>query len=192
SAGPLPSPRTPAPMPLIEVVRTYLEMTDPAQLRPAREEDARVRMERVGHCPASFYRYLYAAVGERWQWRDRTEWSDARIRERLDDPRVSLGVLYVEGAPAGWAEHERHADGSVEIVYFGLLPEYAGRGLGKRFLTWAVERGWSDGASRVWLHTCTLDSPHALPNYLARGFRRTRTERYHTEPAAHGVPDAAG
>lgn len=168
-------------MPPTEVVRTYLEMSDPAQLRAARGDDPRVRMEHVGHCPASFYRYLYLAVGERWHWRDRAEWSDARIRERLDDPHVSLGVMYVEGAPAGWVELERHDDGAVEIAYFGLLPEYAGRGLGKRFLTWAVERAWSGGASRVWLHTCTLDSPHALPNYLARGFRQTGTERYEVE-----------
>jgi len=27
------------------------------------------------------------------------------------------------------------------------------------------------GASRVWLHTCTLDHPSALANYKARGFR---------------------
>jgi len=33
----------------------------------------------------------------------------------------------------------------------------------------------------VWLHTCTLDSPNALPNYRARGFRPYRTERYETE-----------
>ena len=35
------------------------------------------------------------------------------------------------------------------------------------------------GASRVWLHTCTLDSPRAIPNYKARGFRETgRVEKY--------------
>jgi hypothetical protein len=28
------------------------------------------------------------------------------------------------------------------------------------------------------LHTCTLDSPHALPNYKARGFSPYRTETY--------------
>jgi len=30
----------------------------------------------------------------------------------------------------------------------------------------------------VWLHTCTLDSPHALPNYKARGFDAVGSERY--------------
>ena len=29
---------------------------------------------------------------------------------------------------------------------------------------------------RVWLHTCTLDSPPALANYRARGFRVYRSE----------------
>jgi len=42
------------------------------------------------------------------------------------------------------------------------------------------------GATRVWLHTCTLDGPAALPNYLARGFVATRRETY-----AADVPLAA-
>ena len=37
------------------------------------------------------------------------------------------------------------------------------------------------GAERVWLHTCTLDSPRALPNYKARGFREFKRETYQTE-----------
>jgi hypothetical protein len=32
-------------------------------------------------------------------------------------------------------------------------------------------------STKVWLHTCTLDSERALPNYKARGFREFRTER---------------
>ena len=51
-----------------------------------------------------------------------------------------------------------------------------GRGIGKAMLTRAAEEAWALGASRVWLHTCTLDSPRALPNYQARGFEETRTE----------------
>lgn len=29
---------------------------------------------------------------------------------------------------------------------------------------------------RVWVHTCTLDGPHALANYRARGLTVYRTE----------------
>jgi hypothetical protein len=45
-------------------------------------------------------------------------------------------------------------------------------------LTRAADEAWALGANRVWLHTCTLDSPHALPNYKARGFEEFRRERY--------------
>ena len=40
------------------------------------------------------------------------------------------------------------------------------------------DEAWALGASRVWLHTCTLDSPNALPNYKARGFDEYRREHF--------------
>lgn len=83
----------------------------------------------------------------------------------------------VDGESAGYFELQRQDDGSVEIVYFGLVPKFIGRGLGGPLLTRAVEEAWTMGAKRVWLHTCTLDSPRALPGYKARGFREFRTER---------------
>ena len=66
----------------------------------------------------------------------------------------------------------------MEIAYFGLRPEFFGRGIGKAMLTRAAEEAWALGAKRVWLHTCTLDSTHALPNYLARGFTQFRQESF--------------
>jgi GNAT superfamily N-acetyltransferase len=112
---------------------------------------------------------------------DRLPWTDEQIRARLADPDVSLWLLRVKGSPAGYFELERHDDGSVEIAYFGLLPEFLGRGLGKHLLTAAAEAAWGLGARRVWLHTCTLDDPAALPNYRARGFRPYKEEVYETE-----------
>ncbi len=80
---------------------------------------------------------------------------------------------------AGFFELEQHdEDGSVEIAYFGLTESFIGRGLGKAMLTRAAQEAWALAPSRVWLHTCTLDSPHALPNYEARGFTRFKTETY--------------
>ncbi len=68
--------------------------------------------------------------------------------------------------------------GVVEIAYFGLIPAAQGKGLGKRLLEAAIRAGFDTPASRVWLHTCTLDHAAALPNYRARGFVPFRTERY--------------
>jgi GNAT superfamily N-acetyltransferase len=163
------------------VTRTYLELTSPADLRPVPAPHPAPRIERLGECPASFYRYLYAEVGRAFRWTDRLGWSDEKIREHLATPGLSLWLMTWEAAPAGYFELKPHADGSVEIAYFGLLPEYIGRGWGKYLLSEAVRAAWSTGPTRVWLHTCTLDHPAALPNYLQRGFRAVREESYTVE-----------
>ena len=162
----------------VEVKRTYLEMTAASDLRPAPRTDPSARVERVEGSPASFYRYLYAEVGRACRWVDRLAWTDGDIRAHLATPGVSLWLLTVRAAPAGYFELKADAEGGVEIAYFGLLPEFIGRGYGKHLLTEAVERAWSLGARRVWLHTCSLDDPAALPNYLARGFRPFHEETY--------------
>jgi GNAT superfamily N-acetyltransferase len=156
--------------------RTYLEMTDPSAFAPAWTDVPDVHVDRVGFCAVSFFRYLYDEVGRAYGWRDRAEWTDVQVRAHLADRAVSLWVLRVEGAPAGYFELKQEADGSVELAYFGLLPDYVGRSLGRHLLSVAVERAWTQGARRVWLHTCTRDHPAALPNYLKRGFRVFKTE----------------
>ncbi|HXW08054.1 MAG TPA: GNAT family N-acetyltransferase [Vicinamibacterales bacterium] len=166
-------------------VRTYLDMPEPAALRPAappRQEG--IRVERVVDCPASFWRYLYTEVGRQYHWVDRLSWTDDEIRAYVRDPGLSLWLLTVRGAPAGYFELRREEDGAVEIAYFGLLDEFIGRGLGGFLLTAAVERAWDLGASRVWLHTCSLDHPAAISNYLSRGFRVTGTEEYEVPQTA--------
>jgi GNAT superfamily N-acetyltransferase len=166
------------PMPTVQVTRTYLEMSSPDQLLPAPTPDPAPRLERVGECPVSFFRYLYAEVGRAFHWTDRLKWDAAAVAAYLADPATSLWLATWRAAPAGYFELRAPGDGAVEIAYFGLLPEYFGRGWGGHLLTRAVETAWSLGASRVWLHTCTLDHPAALPNYLRRGFRPVREERY--------------
>jgi GNAT superfamily N-acetyltransferase len=166
-------------VPKIDVTRTYLEMTAPGELRPAPVVPD-LQLERVERCPPSFYRFLYAEVGRPHRWTDRLSWTDDQIREHLEGP-ITLWVGYEHGSPAGYFELKRCRDGSVEIAYFGLLPEFVGRGRGKYLLTRATEESWALGATRVWLHTCTLDHPAALPNYLSRGFRPTGKEVYQAE-----------
>jgi GNAT superfamily N-acetyltransferase len=169
-------------VPRVEVRRTYLQLKTRDDLRPAPCPDPRARLEGVLECPASFFRYLYAEVGRQYSWVDRLEWTDEQLRARLAEPGVSLYLLTVAGAPAGYFELAVYAgDGSVEIAYFGLLPEFLRRGLGKYLLSRAVEEAFALGATRVWLHTCTLDDPAAMPNYLARGFAPFRSETYTAE-----------
>jgi GNAT superfamily N-acetyltransferase len=167
-------------MPPVEVIRTYLEMRSPGDLHSAGQPAAPPRLERIEACPGSFFRYLYAEVGRAYHWTDRLSWTDEQVRVHLGDPAVSLWLLTSRAAPAGYFELRTHDDRSVEIAYFGLLPEYVGRGWGGYLLTRAVEAAWEMKPERVWLHTCTLDHPAALPNYLKRGFRPFREEVYTT------------
>jgi GNAT superfamily N-acetyltransferase len=154
-------------------------MQSPGELNPA-SLGSNGRVELVVDCPVSFHRFLYREVGRNYSWRDRLTWTDDQVRSYLSDPAITLHVLYVQGSPAGYFELRLEPDQSVEIAYFGLLPEFIGRGLGKGLLSEAVRAAWDRGARRVWLHTCTLDDPAALPNYLRRGFRPFRDERYQT------------
>ena len=165
-------------MVLATVRRVFLELRAPEELRRARASSIHARVEQLRPCPTDIYRTLYHDVGDRWHWVDRRTWSDERLAAHLARDAVAIFVARVGDELAGYFELERHNDDSVEIAYFGLRPEFFGRGLGGELLTRAVDEAWRMGAERVWLHTCSLDSPRALPNYLARGFRSFREESY--------------
>ena len=171
-------PQGPLALRRVEVVRTYLELDDPDRLRPAQTVPAGARLERRSPCPAETYRRLYRDVGEQWFWHDRLDWSDEQLTEHLAQPAIAVWELMVDDLSAGYFELQRHGDGDVEIVYFGVTPGFIGRGLGRYMLERAVAEAWVMGAGRVWLHTCTLDHPSAVPNYKARGFRPFREETY--------------
>ena len=165
----------------IEVTRTYLEMRDPSELQAARSDDPLIKIEHQRDCSVELFRGLSVEVGKDYHWTDRLPWSDEDIREHLAQPEVSVCLLTYDNERAGYFELRKCEDGSAEIAYFGLLPQFLGRGLGKHLLTRATEQAWADGANRVWLHTCTLDDPAALPNYLKRGFKPFKSEKYEVE-----------
>ncbi|HEY2374665.1 MAG TPA: GNAT family N-acetyltransferase [Gemmatimonadaceae bacterium] len=165
----------------MEVVRTYLELSAPNALRAAAPLPANAEVVRLDPCSLGDYRRLYRAVGASWHWRDRLAWDDDSLRAHLTSPDIFVWELVVGGESAGYFELRRSGDAEIELAYFGLALAFIGRGLGGALLTRAVEEAWKLGAHRVWLHTCTLDSAHALPNYRARGFREYRTERYQVD-----------
>ncbi|GAC1514747.1 MAG: GNAT family N-acetyltransferase [Gemmatimonadaceae bacterium] len=166
------------------VTRTYLELPAPNSLRPVVVEDTAVTVDRARTMTPSAYRQLYRDVGRAFHWRDRDLWSDAELGAYLARPETHVFVLRYGGETAGYFELAEQQSNAVEIVYFGLLARFFGRRLGAHMLTVAAREAYALGATRVWLHTCTLDSPAALPNYLARGFVETRREQYTVPPDA--------
>jgi len=146
-------------------------MTTPSELRPSLEPAPPVEIRRATVVSPELGRFLYTAAGGNWYWIDRLSWSYEQWLERLSHPRVETWVMYEGGTPAAYFELDGIADGDVEIAYLGVLPAFMGRGLGGWLLTEAIRRAWAMGTRRVWVHTCTLDAPHALANYRARGMR---------------------
>jgi GNAT superfamily N-acetyltransferase len=173
-------------VPRVEVTVTYLELTDPADVRPApgvAELDLRLVFPPV---PA-FNRWCYETIGRDWHWRDRLRWSDDDWARYLARPGVRTWEILHAGQRAGYVELATDLEQSTEIVYFGLLPGRTGKGLGGAALTRAIELAWGLPSRRIWLNTCTLDSPYAIANYEARGFRRFKVVTETRE-----LPDAPG
>ena len=71
-------PNEGAPM-VVEVVRTYLEIRDARQFRPAAALPPTARIVKREACSPAEYRRLYASVGGPWHWRDRLAWDDAAL-----------------------------------------------------------------------------------------------------------------
>lgn len=166
------------------LVTTYLQMTHWSEFRPAYLNylDG-IRVMCMDTPDVAFYRFLYSCVGKPWRWHERLSRADEEIKSLLLTPGTSIHVLYVDGAPAGYIELAQHKEGpsgrfcATEVVYYGLRPNYHGRGLGKHLLSHGIAYAWNNGSQRLWARTCNLDGPHSVDNYMKRGFKIYRVER---------------
>jgi ribosomal protein S18 acetylase RimI-like enzyme len=165
---------------LVEVTTWYLEMLEPQQLRPAAPGHYELRIEQAKIPSPELTRFLYTSVGGDWYWLDRLSWTYDRWLNYLSQPALQTWVAYISGTPAGYVELLAQPDHSVKIAYFGILRQFIGQRLGGHLLTVGIEKAWAMGAQRVWVHTCSLDGPHALANYKARGFQVYK-EEVHTQ-----------
>ncbi len=156
-------------MDLVDVTVYYLEMLGHSR-RDVLAPQGGLSVLHAQTPSVPYYRFLYNAVGADYHWLSRRKLSDADLADVIQDPRNELHVLHVDGSPAGFAELDRRQDEEVELVQFGLMADFIGRGLGKWFLQWTIDKAWSYQPRRFWLHTCTLDHPAALPTYKKAGF----------------------
>lgn len=171
----------------VATIVTTLEMT--ARPRPRALPDAALRLVRWERPSPDKYRALFRRVGARWLWFSRLVMDDAALTGIIHDPAVEVyAAVDRTGIEVGMLELDFRHQGACEIGYFALIPELAGRGLGRWLMAQALGLAWRGGIERVWLHTCTLDHPHALGFYRAQGFAATkRTIETFTDPRVLGV-----
>lgn len=154
-------------------VVTALEMRAPPEdlRRLMPEADVPLQIVRWKTPDPAKYRMLYKRVGAAWLWWSRLAKNDAELTEIIGDPGVH--VFAVEDRArieVGMLELDFRVAGECEIAFFGLVPGATGKGFGKWLMRRALQMAWAAGVERVWVHTCTLDDPRAVPFYMGRGF----------------------
>lgn len=168
----------------MRVTTTTLEMLAPPA-EPPRDWPDGVRLDLAAPMTPEYARFLYGLVGGAWYWVDRLSWTREQWAAEIGVPGTEFRVLYGGGLPLGFAQLQPQVlpggNGAgertqVEIRYFGLAENAIGQRLGGILLEHALGAAWSVAGraglppvTRVWVHTCTLDGPHALANYKARG-----------------------
>ena len=97
--------------------------------------------------------------------------ADDDLAAAVDEERARIHVLYADGSPAGFFELDlSRMPEIVEIIHFGLTPDYQGKGLARFLLSEAIAAAWSHRPRKVTVHTNTLDNPKALRLYQLAGF----------------------
>ena len=158
-------------MDLITTV-TYLEMVSyPKSLILTKPEQLNAKIKLMVEPTVDFYRYLYNTVGEKWTWIERRLLDDTDLQKLIRSSDVEIYILYVDDNVAGFGEigWDRASNGS-EIKYFGLMPDYIGKGLGPYFLNNIINIAWKRNPVRLRVNTCDLDHPSALRVYQKSGF----------------------
>ena len=157
----------------VATIVTHLEMLE----RPVLPEaQSGLVVEGWPNPSTAEYRSLFREVGEPWMWISRLLMSEDELEAILHDPAVEISIIRDGERPVGFIELDFRRSGECEIAFFGLIPEQNGKGHGRWMMNQALDKAWRDGIDRVWLHTCTQDSPRALPFYQRCGFQIFRQQ----------------
>lgn len=159
-----------ARMPPLKAVVTYLEQTTRPKLFVPMPVNLQVALMKQADMPLHFYRYLQYRTGLEYHWVARLRLDDEALRKIIHDPATIIHVLYLKGAPAGFFELHSADQETVSLEYFGLMPHVRGLGLGRWFLSQALEAAWGLNPLRLKVSTCSLDHGAALPLYQKLGF----------------------
>ena len=153
-----------------QVITYYLEMNTPVEFKPKLDSKGLI----VQECEIKQFqvnKFLYQFVGAAWGWTDKLTLSEQDWQSYAENDNLRTFIAYHKGSIAGYFELQQQAEGTVELAYFGLAPNFIGKGFGGYLLSQAIQAAWGwGGTHRIWVHTCSLDHPSALRNYQARGF----------------------
>ena len=165
---------------MIPVERNFLELRDLKNLKLNSIKQTKFIVKKI-RPDFQLNKFFYKQVGKKHRWIDRLSWSDEKWANYISNQNLETYVISEKNDLAGFFELLYNPElKETEISYFGLLEEYIGKGIGGYALSIAIKKSFEKQIKRVWLHTCTLDHPNALKNYIARGMRVFRKENINT------------
>jgi ribosomal protein S18 acetylase RimI-like enzyme len=163
--------------------RFYLHLFSSNDLIPSNYKEKNLEVILEKEPSVNFCKFLYKEVGRDFFWRDRLKWSDQDWLDYISNDFFKLYILKQNNELAGYYELLYDPKiSSMEIAYFGIFKEFFGKGIGGYLLTDAILTSFNQKINKVWVHTCTLDHPNALKNYLARGMKVFKTEKIFFNP----------
>jgi ribosomal protein S18 acetylase RimI-like enzyme len=168
---------------LRSIVRTYLHIFSKSNLINANCKNQNLEVILEEKPTIDFCKFFYKEIGRDLFWRDRLKWSNQEWLDYINNDFFKLYVLKYNNKLAGYYEllYDPKTS-SMEIPYFGIFKEFYGKGIGGYLLTDAILTSFNQKINKVWVHTCTLDHPNALKNYLARGMKIFKTEKIFFNP----------
>ena len=154
---------------MIHVERNFLEIKDLRNLKENINMENNFLIKKIKP-DFQLNKFFYKQVGKKHRWIDRLIWSDEKWMTYISNKNLETYVISKSDELVGFFELLYNPElKETEISYFGLLEEYIGKGIGGFALSSAIRKSFEKNINRVWLHTCTLDHPNALKNYIARG-----------------------
>ena len=162
---------------MIPVQRNFLELKDLKNLKTNSTNKKKYLVKKIKP-DFQLNKFFYKQVGKKHRWIDRLSWSDEKWVNYISNQNLETYVISEKNDLAGFFELLYNPElKETEISYFGLLEEYIGKGIGGYALSIAIKKSFEKQIKRVWLHTCTLDHPNALKNYIARGMTVFKKEK---------------
>ena len=154
---------------MIPVQRNFLELKDLKNLKTNSINENKYLVKKIKP-DFQLNKFFYKQVGKNHRWIDRLSWSDEKWINYISNRNLETYIISEFDELVGFFELLYNPElEETEISYFGLLEEYIGKGIGGYALSVAIKKSFQKNIRRVWLHTCTLDHPNALKNYIARG-----------------------
>ena len=161
---------------IISVKRNFLELKNINELVKKDKPEDNYSVEKTKP-DFQLNKFFYKQIGKKYRWTDRLIWTDLQWSNYVSNKNLETYIIKNDEDLVGYFELIHHPEkNETELAYLGLLEDYFGKGVGGYALSTAIVKSFEKKVKRVWVHTCTLDHPNAIKNYLARGMKIFKEE----------------